>query len=144
MVRDLIVDRGALDRIIVAGGFISAPAGAAPDAGAIAIAKRDAERAMDAAACIGCGACAAACPNGSAALFTAAKIAHLGRLPQGQVERDARARGMSARMDAEGFGSCTNIGECAAVCPKEITVDLIARMNRDVIRATLRRREGAP
>jgi succinate dehydrogenase / fumarate reductase iron-sulfur subunit len=139
VLRDLIVDRGALDRIIAAGGFISAPTGAAPDARVIGIDKREADRAMDAAGCIGCGACVAACPNGAASLFTAAKIAHLGRLPQGQVERDARARGMVTQMDAEGFGSCTNIGECAAVCPKEIAIDLIPRMNRDLIRGTLNR-----
>ena len=138
VLRDLVVDRGALDRIIAAGGFISAPAGAAPDAGAIPVGKRDADLALDAASCIGCGACVAACPNGSAMLFTAAKLVHLGRLPQGQLGRDARARDMVARMDGEGFGGCTNIGECAAVCPKKIPLDVIPRLNRDLIRAALR------
>jgi succinate dehydrogenase / fumarate reductase iron-sulfur subunit len=138
VLRDLIVDRSALDRIVAAGGFISAPTGTAPEAGSSRIPKRDADRAMDAAACIGCGACVAACPNASASLFTAAKVAHLGLLPQGQPERDQRVVGMVDRMDREGFGNCTNIGECAAACPKEIALDLIPRLNRDLLRAVRR------
>ena len=117
VIRDLAVDRGAFDRIIAAGGFISASTGSAPEANSIPVPKDDAELAMDAAACIGCGACVAMCPNASAALFTGAKIAHLGRLPQGQPERERRAIAMVAQANAEGFGSCTNIGECEAVCP---------------------------
>ena len=135
VVKDLIVDRGAFDRIIAAGGFISAPIGSAADANAIPIRKEDADLAMDAAACIGCGACVAACPNASAMLFTAAKISHLGLLPQGQPERHERALRMVAQMDAEGFGSCTNHNECQAACPKGISVAFIARMNADFIRA---------
>jgi succinate dehydrogenase iron-sulfur subunit len=140
VVKDLIVDRRAFDRIIQAGGFISAPTGAAPDANAILIPRESVDVAFDAAACIGCGACVAACPNGSAMLFTAAKVTHLGLLPQGQPERDDRVRGMVAAMDAERFGSCTNIGECEAVCPKGIVLEFIARMNRDLLAATFRRR----
>ena len=135
VIKDLVVDRAAFDRIIQAGGFVSAPTGSAPDGNAIPVPKGDADRAMDAASCIGCGACVAACPNASASLFVAAKISHLGLLPQGQAERDARALHMVARMDAETFGSCTNHGECEAVCPKGISLETIARMNRDVIRA---------
>lgn len=135
VVKDLIVDRGAFDRIIAAGGFISAPIGSAADANAIPIRKENADLAMDAAACIGCGACVAACPNASAMLFTAAKISHLGLLPQGQPERHERALRMVAQMDAEGFGSCTNHNECQAACPKGISVAFIARMNADFIRA---------
>ena len=135
VLKDLVVDRAAFDRIIQAGGFVSVPTGSAPDGNAIPVPKDDAERSMDAAACIGCGACVAACPNASASLFVAAKISHLGLLPQGQAERDARALGMVAQMDAEQFGSCTNHGECEAVCPKGISLDTIARMNRDAIRA---------
>jgi len=138
VLRDLIVDRAALDRVIAAGGFISAPTGSAPEAGLIRIAKRAADRAMDAAACIGCGACVAACPQASAALFAAAKVAHLALLPQGQPERDARAIAMVVRMDAEGFGNCSHIGECAAVCPKEVPLELIPRLNRDLLRAVAR------
>ncbi len=137
VLRDLVVDRGALDRIIAAGGFITAPTGNAPEANALAVPKDNAERAMDAAACIGCGACVAACPNASAMLFVAAKVSHLGLLPQGQPERAARVHRMVARMDAEGFGACTSHGECEAVCPKEITLDFIARMNRDYFWAAL-------
>jgi len=140
VVRDLVVDRQAFDRIIQAGGFISAPTGSAPDGNALPVPKDDAERAMDAAACIGCGACVAACPNASASLFVAAKISHLGALPQGQAERDRRVIAMVAQMDAERFGSCTNHGECEAVCPKEISLETIARMNRDWLLATLRDR----
>ena len=133
IVRDLAVDRSAFDRIVAAGGFISAHTGSAPDGNAILIPKDAAEASMDAAACIGCGACVAMCPNGSAALFTGAKIAHLGTLPQGQPERYQRAAGMVAQAVREGFGGCTNIGECEAVCPKEIKLEVIARMNRDFI-----------
>jgi succinate dehydrogenase / fumarate reductase iron-sulfur subunit len=137
VIRDLVVDRSSFDRIMQAGGFITARAGSAPDANSVPIPKVSADQAMDAAQCIGCGACVASCPNASASLFVAAKIGHLGLLPQGQPERWARARKMVAQMDAEIFGSCTNHGECEAVCPKEISVDFIARMNRDLIRATL-------
>lgn len=137
VLKDLIVDRSAFDRIIQAGGFVSASTGSAPDGNAVAVPKQDADKAMDAAACIGCAACVAACPNASAMLFTGAKIAHLGYLPQGQAERYDRAISMVTQMDKEGFGNCTNIGECAAVCPKEITLDVIARMNRDLIWAGL-------
>jgi succinate dehydrogenase / fumarate reductase iron-sulfur subunit len=137
VVKDLIVDRSAFDRIIAAGGFISAPIGSAPDANAIPVRKESADLAMDAAACIGCGACVAACPNASAMLFTAAKVSHLGLLPQGQPERKERALRMVAQMDQEAFGSCTNHGECEATCPKGISVLFIARMNADFIRARL-------
>jgi succinate dehydrogenase / fumarate reductase iron-sulfur subunit len=140
VVKDLIVDRGALDRIVAAGGFISVPTGSAQDANGLPVPKADADRAMDAAACIGCGACVAACPNASASLFTGAKLVHLASLPQGQPERHRRALAMVDQMDAEGFGSCTNIGECSAACPKEIPMDVIAEMNADVRRASLRRR----
>jgi succinate dehydrogenase / fumarate reductase iron-sulfur subunit len=135
VLKDLVVDRSAFDRIIQAGGFVSVPTGSAPDGNAIPIPKDDAERAMDAASCIGCGACVAACPNASASLFVAAKISHLGLMPQGQAERDSRALGMVAQMDAEQFGSCSNHGECEAVCPKGISLGTIARMNRDTLRA---------
>ncbi|HMN09873.1 MAG TPA: succinate dehydrogenase/fumarate reductase iron-sulfur subunit [Gemmatimonadaceae bacterium] len=133
VLRDLCVDRSALDRIIQAGGYISVATGNAPDGNAIPIPKPAADAAMDAAACIGCGACVAACPNGSASLFTAAKISHLGHLPQGQPERYRRARQMVAQMDLESFGGCTLHGECQEACPKEISIDAIARMNRDFI-----------
>jgi len=136
VIKDLCVDRSSFDRIIQAGGYISANAGGAPDGNEIPVPKVASELAMDAAACIGCGACVAACPNSSAMLFTSAKIAHLGRLPQGQPERYLRAMKMVNQMDAEHFGSCTNIGECEAVCPKEITLENIAFMNRDYIKAT--------
>jgi succinate dehydrogenase / fumarate reductase iron-sulfur subunit len=140
VLRDLVVDRGAFDRIIRAGGYISVNTGSAPDGNAIPIAKPDADRSMDAAACIGCGACVAACPNASAMLFTAAKITQLGLLPQGQAERPDRALRMVAAMDEAGFGACTNHAECEAVCPKGITIETIARMNRDFMRAALQRR----
>jgi succinate dehydrogenase / fumarate reductase iron-sulfur subunit len=137
VIKDLIVDRSAFDRVIAAGGFISVSTGSAQEGNAILIPKQDADRAMDAAACIGCGACVAMCPNASAALFTGAKIAHLGLLPQGQPERGTRAIAMVAQAAAERFGSCTNIGECEAVCPKEIKLEVIARMNRDFIRTVI-------
>ena len=140
VIKDLIVDRRAFDRIIAAAGYISVPTGSAPDGNAILVPKENADRAMDAAACIGCGACVAACPNASAALFTGAKIAHLGLLPQGQPERHQRALSMVRQYNAEGFGSCTNIGECEAACPKEIGLEVIARMNRDFIAASWERR----
>ncbi len=137
VLKDLMVDRGAFDRIIQSGGYISAPTGTAPDAHVMLVPKENADLAMDAAACIGCGACVAACPNGSAMLFTAAKVAHLGVLPQGQPERWQRVMKMVTTMDSEDFGSCTNIGECTAVCPKEISMENIARLNKDLIRASL-------
>jgi succinate dehydrogenase / fumarate reductase, iron-sulfur subunit len=135
VIKDLIVDRSAFDRIIAAGGFISVYTGNAPEANSLPVAKDDAELAMDAAACIGCGACVAACPNASAMLFVGAKVAHLNLLPQGQPERYRRAVSMVNQMDAEGFGSCTNHGECEAACPKEIPIDFIARLNRDCLKA---------
>jgi succinate dehydrogenase / fumarate reductase iron-sulfur subunit len=137
VLKDLIVDRSAFDRIIAAGGFISAPIGSAPDANALPVRKESADLAMDAAACIGCGACVAACPNASAMLFVAAKVAHLAALPQGQPERYARVVKMVDEMDAAGFGACTNHGECMAACPKEISIDVIAQLNRDLLKATL-------
>jgi succinate dehydrogenase / fumarate reductase iron-sulfur subunit len=137
VVKDLIVDRGAFDRIIAAGGFVSAPTGSAPDGNAIPIAKINADLAMDAAACIGCGACVAACPNASAMLFTSAKVSQLALLPQGQPERYRRVRKMVRQMDLESFGNCTNHGECTVVCPKEISQDNIARLNRDFIKSSL-------
>lgn len=140
VIKDLVVDRSAFDRIIAAGGFITAPTGGAPDANAILVPKTDAERSMDMAACIGCGACVAACPNGSASLFTGAKLGHLGLLPQGQPERDRRVLNMVEHADAEGFGGCSWHGECQAACPKEISIDAIARMHHDYLRASLRKR----
>jgi len=143
VLKDLVVDRGAFDRVIQAGGFITARTGSAPEANGLPVPKRDADRAMDAAACIGCGACVAACPNASAMLFVAAKVAHLGSLPQGQPERYSRVVRMVDAMDEAGFGACTNHGECMAACPKEISVDVIAQLNRDLLHAALRPpREG--
>lgn len=141
VVKDLVVDRSAFDRIIQAGGFVSVNTGAPQDANAIPIAKELADDAMDAAACIGCGACVAACPNGSASLFTAAKISHLGLLPQGQPERYRRALKMVAQMDLEDFGGCTLFGECQEACPKGISIDFIARMNRDYLAAVTTKRD---
>jgi succinate dehydrogenase / fumarate reductase iron-sulfur subunit len=135
VIKDLVVDRGAFDRIIQAGGFISAPTGSAPEANNLPVPKVDADHAFESAACIGCGACVAACPNGSAMLYTAAKITHLGLLPQGQPERESRVIGMVEQHDHEGFGSCTNIGECTAACPKGIPLDTISRLNRDLLGA---------
>ena len=137
VLRDTVVDRSAFDRIIAAGGYISTNTGGAPDANALPIPKADADLAMDAAQCIGCGACVAACKNASAMLFTAAKVSHLVSLPQGKVERTPRVLAMVKQMDAEGFGNCTNEGECEAVCPKGISISHIARMNREYVRAKL-------
>jgi succinate dehydrogenase / fumarate reductase iron-sulfur subunit len=142
LIKDLVVDRSALDRIVQAGGFISARAGSAPEANSILIAKPDADLAMEAAACIGCGACAAACPNASAMLFAAAKVSHLALLPQGSPERDSRVLKMVKTMDAEGFGNCTNTYECEAVCPAEISASFIAKLNREYARANWRKDAG--
>ena len=140
VVKDLVVDRSSFDRIQHAGGFITANTGAAPDGNSIPVPKTNADHAFAAAACIGCGACVAACKNASASLFVAAKITHLADLPQGQAERDQRARQMVAQMDAEGFGACTNTGACSAACPKEISLETIAQMNRDFLGASVRHR----
>ncbi|MFZ1086612.1 MAG: succinate dehydrogenase/fumarate reductase iron-sulfur subunit [Terracidiphilus sp.] len=140
-VKDLMVDRRAFDRIITAGGYITAPTGNAVDGNSILVSKELSDKSMDAAACIGCGACVAACPNAAAALFTGAKITHLSTLPQGKVERDKRALGMVAQLSVEAFGSCTNMGECTAACPKEISLDVIATMNRDYLMAALHRHD---
>ena len=142
VIRDLVVDRTPLDRIVEAGGFISAPTGSAPDANLILVPKEAADAAMDAAACIGCGACVAACPNGAAQLFTSAKVAHLSLLPQGQPERYQRVTAMVDEME-RWFGSCTNYGECEAACPKEISIDFIALMNRDYVKAQFKNRKLA-
>jgi succinate dehydrogenase / fumarate reductase, iron-sulfur subunit len=143
VIRDLVVDRGALDRIIASGGFISVNTGGARDANDILIPKEDVDQSMDAAACIGCGACVAACPNASASLFTAAKISHLGLLPQGQPERFRRVLSMVAQMEEEAFGACTLHGECQEACPKEISIETITRMNRDYIRASVSKHPAA-
>lgn len=149
VIKDLVVDRSPLDRIIQAGGFVSVNTGSAPEANSVPVAKEHADLAFDAAACIQCGACVAACPNASAMLFTAAKVSHLALLPQGQPERAERVLDMVDQMDAEGFGGCTNIGECSAVCPKEISMDFIAQLNRELIKATVtksgkKRRRSSP
>ncbi|MDK7337510.1 succinate dehydrogenase/fumarate reductase iron-sulfur subunit [Pauljensenia sp. UMB0895] len=138
IIKDLVVNRSALDRIIQAGGYISVNTGAAPDAHATPVPKQDADRAFEAAACIGCGACVAACPNASAMLFTSAKVTHLQLLPQGKPENYKRVVNMLNQMDEEGFGSCTNIGECAAVCPKQIPLDVISTLNRQLGKAALK------
>ena len=138
VVRDLITDRSAFDRIISAGGFISVNTGGAPDGNAVPVPKESAEKSMDAAACIGCGACVAVCKNASAMLFVAAKVSHLNLLPQGKAEKDHRVSNMVRQMDAEGFGNCTVTGSCEAVCPKEISLSVIAKMNRDYALATLK------
>jgi succinate dehydrogenase / fumarate reductase iron-sulfur subunit len=137
IIKDLVVDRSAFDRIVEAGGYISAPTGSAPDANLILVPKEAADAAMDAAACIGCGACVAACKNASAHLFMSAKISHLALLPQGQIERTTRVVAMIEQADAEGFGSCSNEGECEAVCPKEIPISNIARMTREYVKSLL-------
>jgi succinate dehydrogenase / fumarate reductase iron-sulfur subunit len=144
VLRDLVVDRSALDRIIAAGGYVTARTGSAPEANSIPVPKTEADRAMEAAACIGCGACVAACPNASAALFTGAKVTHLGVLPQGQPERRSRVLAMAAQARAEGFGHCTTIGECANVCPAGIQLEVISRMNGDFLRAAFRREAETP
>jgi succinate dehydrogenase iron-sulfur subunit len=138
ILRDLVVDRGALDRIIQAGGFISVNTGSAPEAHSVPVPKKKADRAFEAAACIGCGACVAACPNAAAMLFMGAKITHLGELPQGQPERWSRVVDIVRQHDAEGFGGCTNIGECSASCPKEIPLDVISTLNNDLRKAMTR------
>ncbi|UFN43965.1 succinate dehydrogenase/fumarate reductase iron-sulfur subunit [Nocardioides okcheonensis] len=132
VIKDLVVDRSAFDRIIQQGGYVSVNTGAAPEAHSVPVPKDDADRAFNVATCIGCGACVAACPNGSASLFMGAKITHLGLLPQGQPERDTRVVNMVAQHDAEGFGGCTNIGACTASCPKEIPLDVISQLNKDL------------
>ncbi|EYR65262.1 succinate dehydrogenase [Actinotalea ferrariae CF5-4] len=142
VIKDLVVDRRALDRIISSGGYVSVNTGSAPDAHATPLPKENADRAFEAAACIGCGACVAACPNASAMLFTAAKVTHLGELPQGQPERAARVVSMLDSHDAEGFGGCTNIGECAAVCPAGVPLDTISQLNVDLLGALSPRRPG--
>jgi succinate dehydrogenase / fumarate reductase iron-sulfur subunit len=141
VIKDLMVDRTAFDRVIQAGGFISAPTGSAPEANGLPVPKGDADLSMDAAACIGCGACVAACPNASAMLFMSAKVWHLNMLPQGQPERPGRVRNMLARHDREGFGNCTNYRECEAACPKEISFYFIMKLNRDVLRYGLQPRQ---
>jgi succinate dehydrogenase / fumarate reductase iron-sulfur subunit len=142
IVKDLVVDRSAFDRIISSGGYIGVNTGSAPDAHAVPVPKSSADRAFEAAACIGCGACVAACPNASAMLFTAAKVTHLGALPQGQAERPARVVSMLEAHDAEGFGGCTNIGECAAVCPAGVPLDTISQLNADLLSAFMTHRRG--
>jgi succinate dehydrogenase / fumarate reductase iron-sulfur subunit len=144
LIKDLVVNRRAFDHIIEAGGYVSVSTGQAPEGNNLPVGKEIADESMDAAACIGCGACVAACPNASAALFTGAKITHLGVLPQGEPEKERRALAMVAQMNAEGFGNCTSIGECTGVCPKEIPLDVIAHMNRDYVCGTVRRRDDLP
>jgi succinate dehydrogenase / fumarate reductase iron-sulfur subunit len=141
VIRDLVVDRGAFDRVIQAGGFVSVNTGSAPEANSVPVPKPASDEAMNAAACIGCGACVAACPNAAAMLFTGAKVSHLGLLPHGQPERWERVRKMVGAMEAETFGHCTNAGECSEACPKEIPLEVIARMNRDHLKAFL---QGPP
>ena len=141
VIRDLVVDRSAFDRIVQKGGYVSIRTGSAPDAHAVAVNKDDADRAFDAAACIGCGACVAGCPNAAAMLFTGAKVAHLALLPQGQPERYTRVQAMTDQMDQEGFGSCTNVAACANVCPKGIPIDVISQMNGDLLRALFKLRK---
>jgi succinate dehydrogenase / fumarate reductase iron-sulfur subunit len=138
IIKDLVVDRRAFDRIIQSGGYVSVSTGGAPDGNALPVPKEDADRAFDNAACIACGACVAACKNASAMLFVASKISHLSLLPQGKVEQDRRVLNMVSQMDAEGFGNCTNIGSCEAVCPKSITLESMARMNRQYLAATVK------
>ncbi len=142
VLRDLVVDRGAFDRIIQSGGYVSVSTGGAPDGNAIPVAKDDADKAFDAATCIGCGACVAACKNASAMLFVAAKVSHLSLLPQGKVEENRRVLNMVAKMDEEGFGNCTNTGSCEAACPKGISLDNIARMNRLYLKAVVSSKVG--
>ena len=144
ILKDLVVNRRAFDHIIEAGGYVSVSTGQAPEGNGIPVGKEIADESMDAAACIGCGACVAACPNASAALFTGAKITHLGVLPQGEPERERRALAMVAQMNIEGFGNCTNIGECTGACPKEIPLEVIANMNRNYVTGTFNRREDLP
>jgi succinate dehydrogenase / fumarate reductase iron-sulfur subunit len=135
VIKDLVVDRSSFDRIIASGGFVGVNTGGTPDANALPIPKKDADAAFEAAACIGCGACVAACKNASAMLFVSAKASHLAHTPQGQVERFERAQNMVAQMDAEGFGTCSNLSQCEAVCPKEISTKVIAELNRDMLKA---------
>jgi len=142
VIKDLVVDRSAFDRIIQSGGFITAPTGAAPEAHSTPVPKPDADLAFENATCIGCGACVAACPNGSAMLFTSAKVTHLNLLPQGQPERESRVLGMVSAMDDAGFGGCTNSGECTLACPKEIPLSSILNMNKEFLRATLKAAKG--
>ena len=142
IIKDLVIDRSALDRVVQAGGFISARTGAAPEANSILVPKRNADLAMEAAACIGCGACVAACPNASAMLFNGAKVSHLAFLPQGAPERRRRVLSMVRAMDAEGFGNCTNIYECVAVCPADISGSVMAKMYREYAVAAVTRRGG--
>ena len=141
VIKDLVVDRSAFDRIVQAGGFITARTGSAPDANSIPVAKVNADRAFDAAECIGCGACVASCPNAAAMLFTGAKVTHLGLLPQGQPERFIRVDKMVNQMDSEDFGHCTNFGECTLACPKSISLDVISQMNGDYVKAQFKSRE---